>query len=236
MNLTRVLGALLFVVGVGWFLAVPTVLPAAYHGHVHTGHEHAEYAAIPVDPSGQSVDTLVAASANAADAAPERNWTAARNEPLPPAQRDAFQAARDGTANATDAQTRNQYREFAARHPFVALDGRWFELDLEESENHTRLVASRVATSHVTRSVGVEPTALPGQAETQASKLVRVDGAVLVSSPAIPTPLYVEHEGDVHLVQRVGPAPAPPPLAALVLFLVPGVVLAVVGAFLGVRS
>lgn|GEM_PF-2765783 len=237
MNATRALGAILFVVGVGWFLAVPTLLPAAYHGHVHTGHEHAEFAAHPVDPGAQSAEVLVKASENAADASADRSWTAVRVSALQDGNRNALQDAIAGRANATQSSIRDRYRRLAREHPYVhTADEDWVELSVEDVENYTVLRTASVDTAAVTGAVSVSPSDLDGRTRRQVQTLARADGAVLVSGAFVPTPIFVDDGGQIHLVNRIGPAPMPPSLPALVLFLIPGVVLAAVGAYLGVRG
>lgn len=233
MNPTRVLGALLLVVGVSWFLAVPAILPAAYHGHVHTGHEHAQYAAQPVDAGGQSKAALTAASENAVVVGPNRDWVVAEAGSLTDLEQSAFEDAVSGEANATESPTRDQYRRLAEDHPFVqAESGQWFELALTQTANYTRITATPVETPAVTRAVAGSPGALSGPTGSQAQTLARTDGPVLVSSPSLPTPLYLSRDGDVLRVVHIGDAPEPPSLSAFVLFLLPGAVLALLGGYL----
>lgn len=132
------------VVGLTWLLAVPTVLPAAYHGHVHTGHEHAQFDATPFDPGGQSTAAITAASENTADATPTRSWTAVRNESLPAEFQAAFHAARRNDANSSSADRRDRYRRLASEHRFVADGDRWYELDVDDAENYTVLHTTAV--------------------------------------------------------------------------------------------
>jgi hypothetical protein len=232
---TRALGALLIVGGLAWFLAVPAILPAAYHGYVHTGHEHAQFAAPSVDPGGQSTADLLASSQHAATHSPDREWTAVRASALEEADRRVLRAAASGDANATDDATRERYRRLEAAHRYVSTPDGWVALDLVDAANYTTLTARRTDTPTVVRAIAVEPSAFPGAADEQATALVRAEGALLVSAPALPTPLYLAHDDRIHRVGHLGNAPTPPSLPALVLFLVPGVVLALLGVFLAGR-
>lgn len=237
MNPTRALGVLLLVIGVGWFLAVPTVLPAAYHGHVHTGHEHAQYAARPVDPGVQASGTVTGAGKNAVVVDPERNWVVERAASLSELERSAFEDATSGDANTSESPKRDQYRRLVEDHGFVADEtGQWFELGLTNSENYTEITASPVDTTQVTRAVAVSPDRLASPTGNQARTLARADGPVLVSSPSLPTPLYLSHGEEVQQVVRVGDAPEPPSIPAFVMFLIPGIVLALLGVYLGLTE
>lgn len=234
MNPTRALGALLLVVGVSWFLAVPAILPAAYHGHVHTGHEHAQYATNPVNSGGQSAASLTAASENAVVVHPDRDWIVAEAGSLSDIEHSAFEDARAGSANASEeSTTSDQYRRLAEEYRYIRADsGQWFELELTQTANYTRVTASPVDAVVVTRAVAVSPDELSGPTANQAGALARTDDVVLVSSPALPTPLYLASGDDVLRVAHVGDAPEPPSLPAFVLFLLPGAVLALLGVYL----
>lgn len=236
MNPTRVLGALLVVVGIAWFLAVPAVLPAAFHGYVHTGHGHAQFAANSIDPTGQSPDAVLRASQHAEATADAEHAAAVSIEALSERNRSTVREARSTGVNATATESRARLRRLADSHPYVHTGDGWLALELEDESRYTVLTATVTDTATVVSAVAVPPSRLADPSAAQTRAIVEADGVVLVSDPHLPKPLYLRVDGTVMQVVRVGDAPSPPSPTALALFLVPGVVFALVGSYLAARS